>query len=247
MKILLSWSSGKDSAWALHLLNLKRPGAVAALLTTVNESVDRVAMHGVRREVLEAQARAVGLPLRIVPIPHPCPNEVYEARMRSAVERAVADGFTHAAFGDLYLEDVRRYREKQLEGSGLLPLFPVWGIPTDRLAHDMISAGLKARLSCVDMRILGPSFAGREFNATLVTDLPRGADPCGENGEFHTCVCDGPMFEGPVRLRVGRLEKREPFAWADLLLANGDARASETFPVATRSGDEVPAAHRLSD
>src|SRR6187551_78583 len=125
MKILLSWSSGKDSAWALHLLNLKRPGSVGALLTTVNESVDRVAMHGVRREVVEAQARAAGLPLRIVPIPHPCPDAVYEARMQVAIEQAVADGFTHAAFGDLYLEDVRRYREKQLAGSGLRRLFPV--------------------------------------------------------------------------------------------------------------------------
>ena len=221
MKILLSWSSGKDSAWALHVLNQKRPGAVAALLTTVNESVDRVAMHGVRREVLEAQALAAGLPLRIVQIPHPCPNEVYEDRMRSAVEQAVTDGFTHVAFGDLYLEDVRRYREQQLAGSGLAPLFPIWGIPTERLAHDMIGAGLKARVSCVDTRLIGPSFAGREFNATLVADLPRGVDPCGENGEFHTCVCDGPMFAGPVRLHVGRLEKREPFAWADLLLANG--------------------------
>ncbi len=228
MKILLSWSSGKDSAWALHVLNQKRPGAVAALLTTVNESVDRVAMHGVRREVLEAQALAAGLPLRIVQIPHPCPNEVYEDRMRSAVEQAVTDGFTHVAFGDLYLEDVRRYREQQLAGSGLAPLFPIWGIPTERLAHDMIGAGLKARVSCVDTRLIGPSFAGREFNATLVADLPRGVDPCGENGEFHTCVCDGPMFAGPVRLHVGRLEKREPFAWADLLLANGhDAQTSD--------------------
>ncbi len=222
MKILLSWSSGKDSAWALHLLNQRKRGAVGALLTTINESVDRVAMHGVRREVLEAQARAAGLPLRIVPIPHECPNEVYEARMQSAVQEAVADGFTHAAFGDLYLEDIRRYREQQLVGSGLSPLFPLWGMPTDRLAHDMIGSGLKARVSCVDTRRIGPSFAGREFNATLVADLPRGVDPCGENGEFHTCVCDGPMFTGPVRVRVGELEKRDPFAWADLLLANGD-------------------------
>jgi uncharacterized protein (TIGR00290 family) len=234
MKVLLSWSSGKDSAWALHVLNQKRPGAVAALLTTVNESVDRVAMHGVRREVLEAQARAAGLPLRIVPIPDPCPHDVYEARMRSAVAQSVADGFTHAAFGDLFLEDVRRYRETQLAGSGLKPLFPLWGIPTDRLAHDMIRAGLKARVACVDTRLIGPSFAGREFNATLVADLPRGVDPCGENGEFHTCVCDGPMFEGPVRLRVGALEKREPFAWADLLLANAGGVALNAD--VTRSG-----------
>jgi uncharacterized protein (TIGR00290 family) len=218
MKILLSWSSGKDSAWALHLLQKKRPGAVAGLLTTVNEAFDRVAMHGVRREVLEAQARATGLPLRVVSIPNPCPNEVYEARMRAAVQQAVAEGFTHAAFGDLYLEDIRRYREQQLAGSGLVPLFPVWGIPTDRLARDMISAGLRARLSCVDTRILGPSYAGREFNATLVDDLPAGVDPCGENGEFHTCVYDGPMFAGPIKLRTGEKEIREPFAWSDFEL-----------------------------
>jgi uncharacterized protein (TIGR00290 family) len=227
MKILLSWSSGKDSAWALHLLNLKRPGAVGALLTTVNESVDRVAMHGVRREVLEAQARAAGLPLRVVAIPHACSNEVYEARMQEAVEQAVADGFTHAAFGDLFLEDIRRYREKQLAGSGLTPMFPVWGIPTDLLAEQMMAAGLRARLSCVDMRVLGPSFAGREYNATLLADLPNGVDPCGENGEFHTCVCDGPMFNGPVRLDVGQLEKRDPFAWADLLLMNGNGASHQ--------------------
>jgi len=227
MKILLSWSSGKDSAWALHLLNLKRPGAVAALLTTVNESVDRVAMHGVRREVLEAQARAAGLPLRVVSIPHECPNAVYEARMQEAVAQAVACGFTHVAFGDLFLEEIRRYRETQLAGSGLTPLFPVWGIPTDRLAEQMMAAGLRARLSCVDMRVLGPSFAGREFNATMLADLPNGVDPCGENGEFHTCVCDGPMFNGPVRLDVGRLEKRDPFAWADLLLMNGNGTSPE--------------------
>ncbi|HTM02249.1 MAG TPA: hypothetical protein VL173_02000 [Vicinamibacterales bacterium] len=230
MKILLSWSSGKDSAWALHLLQRKHPGAVGALLTTVNEAMNRVAMHGVRREVLEAQANAAGLPLRVITIPHPCSNEIYESRMRAAVTEAVADGFTHAAFGDLFLEDIRRYRERQLAGSGLTPLFPVWGIPTDRLAHDMIGAGLKARLSCVDTRILGPSYAGREFNATLVADLPAGVDPCGENGEFHTCVYDGPMFEGPIRLHPGEKEIREPFAWADLTLAADDVRTS-AFPV----------------
>ena len=218
MKILLSWSSGKDSAWALHVLNLKRPGAVAGLITTVNEQVNRVAIHGVRREVLEAQATAAGLPLRVVPLPDPCTNDIYEERMRQAVRHAVADGFTHMAFGDLFLRDIRRYREAQLQGSGLTPMFPIWGIPTDRLAADMMAAGLRARLSCVDMRIIGPSFAGREFNATMLADLPAGVDPCGENGEFHTCVSDGPMFSGPLQLEVGRLEKREPFAWADLLL-----------------------------
>lgn len=219
MKILLSWSSGKDSAWALHVLNRKHPGSVAALLTTVNESENRVAMHGVRRSVLEAQARAAGLPLRVVPLPDPCPHEIYDARMRAAVAGAVAEGFTHAAFGDLFLEDIRRYREAQLAGSGLKPLFPLWGVPTARLAHDMMSAGLRARLSCVDTRVLGPSFAGREFNATMLADLPAGVDPCGENGEFHTCVSDGPMFSGPVRVSVGTRERRDPFAWADLQLA----------------------------
>jgi diphthamide synthase (EF-2-diphthine--ammonia ligase) len=153
MKVLLSWSSGKDSAWALHVLNREHPGAVAALLTTVNEAVDRVAMHAVRRDVLAAQARLAGLPLRIVPIPHPCPNEVYEARMAVAVGQAIADGFTHVAFGDLFLEDVRRYREERLAGTGLEPMFPVWGLPTAQLADEMIAHGLQARLSCVDTRV----------------------------------------------------------------------------------------------
>jgi uncharacterized protein (TIGR00290 family) len=226
VRILLSWSSGKDSAWALYLLQKNRPGAVAGLLTTVNETVDRVAMHGVRRDVLEAQAQALGLPLHVIPLPHPCSNDVYESRMRTAVREAAAAGYTHVAFGDLYLEDVRRYRERQLEGSGLVPMFPVWKIPTDILARDMIAAGLRARLSCVDTRVLGPSFAGRDFNATLIADLPKGVDPCGENGEFHTCVYDGPMFEQPLRLGVGDRETREPFVWADLILANDLAPAA---------------------
>jgi uncharacterized protein (TIGR00290 family) len=217
MKILLSWSSGKDSAWALHLLNQQYPGAVGALLTTVNEAMDRVAMHGVRRDVLEAQARAAGLPLRVVHIPHPCPNEIYEARMREAVAAAVADGFTHAAFGDLFLRDIRQYREDKLAGSGLEPLFPVWDMPTPQLARDMIAGGLKARIACVDTRILDSSFAGREFDADLLRDLPAGVDPCGENGEFHTCVYAGPMFREPMRIERGELVVREPFAWSELL------------------------------
>jgi uncharacterized protein (TIGR00290 family) len=217
MKILLSWSSGKDSAWALHLLNQQYPGAVGALLTTVNEAMDRVAMHGVRRDVLEAQARAAGLPLRVVHIPHPCPNEIYEERMREAVVAAVADGFTHAAFGDLFLRDIRQYREDKLAGSGLEPLFPVWDMPTPQLARDMIAGGLKARIACVDTRILDSSFAGREFDADLLRDLPAGVDPCGENGEFHTCVYAGPMFREPMRIERGELVVREPFAWSELL------------------------------
>ena len=218
MKVLLSWSSGKDSAWALHVLNRQHPGAVQALLTTVNEAVDRVAMHAVRREVLEAQARAAGLPLVVVPIPHPCPNEVYEARMKVAVAAAVAGGFTHVAFGDLFLEDVRRYRVERLAGTGLEPLFPVWGIPTGALADEMIAAGLRARIACVDTRVLDASFVGREFDRGLLADLPSGIDPCGENGEFHTCVYAGPMFKEPLTLEPGEVVTREPFVWRDLQL-----------------------------
>jgi diphthamide synthase (EF-2-diphthine--ammonia ligase) len=177
MKILLSWSSGKDSAWALHLLNRQHPGAVAALLTTVNEAMDRIAMHGVRRSVLEAQARAAELPLHVVYIPHPCPNDVYEAQMRTAIADAKANGFTHAAFGDLFLEDIRRYREEKLAGTGIEPLFPVWDIPTPHLAEEMIDGGLRARLACVDTRRIDRCFSGREFDRALLRELPASGDP----------------------------------------------------------------------
>jgi uncharacterized protein (TIGR00290 family) len=216
MKILLSWSSGKDSAWALHLLNQSHPGCVAGLLTSINESVDRVAMHGVRREVLEAQAASTGLPLRVVPIPHPCPNAIYEARMGAAVAAAASDGFTHAAFGDLFLEDVRQYRVDRLRGTGLEPLFPVWGIPTSELAEQMLDSGLRARLACLDTRVLDASLIGREWNRDLLRNLPPGTDPCGENGEFHTCVYAGPMFSHPLSLVLGEQVTREPFTWIDL-------------------------------
>jgi diphthamide synthase (EF-2-diphthine--ammonia ligase) len=194
-------------------------GAVAALLTTVNEAFDRVAMHAVRLDVLSAQARASGLPLRVVPIPHPCPNEVYEERMRAAVTAAVGDGFTHIAFGDLFLEDVRRYREERLAGTGLEPLFPVWGLPTRPLAEAMIDRGLQAHVSCVDTRVLDRAFVGRAFDRSLLNDLPPGVDPCGENGEFHTCVHAGPMFNEPIALEVGEIVERKPFVWADLALS----------------------------
>ena len=226
MKILLSWSSGKDSAWALHVLHQTHPGAVAGLLTTINESVQRVAMHAVRRDVLEAQAHAAGLPLRIVPIPDPCSNEEYEIRMRRCVGEVAGEGFTHVAFGDLFLEDVRRYRETHLAGTGLTPLFPLWRIPTRELARQMIDGGLRARLSCVDMRALDASFAGREFDVSLLADLPPGVDPCGENGEFHTCVYDGPMFAAPLAIDTGGAVTKPPFAWRDFtapLAGRGDA------------------------
>lgn len=218
MKIVLSWSSGKDSAWAMHVLNQKEPGRVAALLTTINENADRVAMHGVRRELLEAQANAAGLPLWTVPIPHPCSNEIYETRMREACARALADGFTHVAFGDLFLEDVRRYREERLAGTGLTPLFPVWGIPTRQLAHEMMAAGLRARLSVVDTRVLDASFVGREFDDQLLCDLPPTVDPCGENGEFHSFVCAGPMFRHAIDIELGETVTRDPFVFRDLCL-----------------------------
>ncbi len=216
MKILLSWSSGKDSAWALHVLNQQHPGAVAALLTTLNESVDRVAMHGVRREVLEAQATSVRLPLWQVPLPHPCSNDVYEARMREAMRRAVEEQFTHVAFGDLFLQDVRRYREDRLSGTGLDPLFPIWGVPTTQLAGGMIEAGLRARIACVDTRVLSASFVAREFDDELLRDLPADVDPCGENGEFHTCVYAGPLFRETLVLEAGETVTRDPFVWRDL-------------------------------
>lgn len=223
MKILMSWSSGKDSAFTLHTLNREHPGAVGALLTTLNEAYGRVAMHGVRSSVLEAQADAAGLPLWQVPLPDQCTNEVYDARMRDACARAVAEGFTHVAFGDLYLEDIRRYREERLAGSGLTPLFPLWGIPTRELAGQMLDAGLKATISVVDTRVLPAEFAGRAFDEALLADLPAGVDPCAENGEFHTCVHDGPMFRRPLVVTVGERVDRLPFVFRDIALTEGQA------------------------
>lgn len=220
MKILVSWSSGKDSAWMLHVLRQSHPDAVAGLLTTTNSAFDRVAMHGVRREVLEAQAWAAGLPLHEVPLPWPCSNDDYERIMRDANSALVRDGYTHVAFGDLFLEDVRQYRVDRLAGTGLTPLFPLWKTTDTRaLAQQMIAAGLKARLSTVDPRVLDASFAGREFDVALLGDLPATVDPCGERGEFHSCVHDGPMFASPVPLVAGEVVTRDGFVFADFGLA----------------------------
>lgn len=222
MKILLSWSSGKDSAWALHVLRgglRGSPGAeVAGLLTSLNETAGRVSMHGVREDVLRAQAAAAGLPLFTIPLPWPCTNEIYEARLRGAVQRAVADGFTHVAFGDLFLEDVRKYREERLAGTGLTPLFPIWGLPTPQLARDMIAGGLRARLSTIDPRIMPRELAGAPYDAALLARLPASVDPCGENGEFHTCVTAGPMFATPLDVTAGETVERDGFVYRDLLL-----------------------------
>ncbi len=223
MKVLVSWSSGKDSAWMLHLLRRQGRLEGAALLTTINETADRVAMHGVRRTLLEAQARAAGLPLRVIPLPHPCPNDVYEARMRTAVEQAVADGFTLAAFGDLFLQDVRAYRERQLADTGLAPLFPLWGRDTAALAREIVGAGVKATVTCVDTRALDRRFAGRRFDAALLAELPPGVDPCGERGEFHTVVTAGPMFDREIAVTPGSVVERDGFVFADVLPDELDA------------------------
>jgi uncharacterized protein (TIGR00290 family) len=219
MRTLLSWSSGKDSAWALHRLRRSPEIEVVALLTTLNSEFNRVAMHGVRREVLCAQAAAAGLPLWEVPLPWPCSNEDYESRMRDLCARAVAEGVEAIAFGDLFLRDVRQYRERQLAGTGLQPLFPLWEIPTAQLAREMIAGGLRAKISCVDHRVLAAEFAGREFDENLLAELLNGVDPCAENGEFHTCVYAGPMFREPLSLVVGEVVERDGFSYADLALA----------------------------
>ena len=218
-RVLLAWSSGKDSAFALHVLRKRDDVEVVGLLTTVNETHDRVAMHAVRRTLLEAQAAAAGLPLTLVRIPHPCSDVAYEAAMGRALEEARASGVVGVAFGDLFLEDIRRYREEKMAGTGLRPLFPLWGRPTAGLAREMLEAGLKARITCVDPRVLAGSFAGREFDLPLLADLPAGVDPCGENGEFHTFAWDGPMFGRPVPVRGGEVVARDGFVFADLLPA----------------------------
>lgn len=215
-KAWLCWSSGKDSAWALHVLRQRGEIEVVGLLTTVNAVHDRVAMHAVRVELLQAQADAIGLPLWKVPIPSPCSNQVYAAAMGNAIERAKAGGITVMAFGDLFLEDVRRYRETQLAGTGLTAVFPLWGLPTEALARAMIKAGVRARLTCVDPAQVPRTFAGREFDEELLRELPPSADPCGERGEFHTFAYAGPMFGQALSIRAGRIVEMDGFVFADL-------------------------------
>ena len=222
-RLVLSWSSGKDSAWALHRLrqggDYEGEYEIRGLLTTLNGAFDRVAMHSTRRALLEAQARAVGLPLYAVALPWPCSNFEYEAAMRGACEAAVADGVEAIAFGDLFLEDVRRYREDRLRGTGLKPVFPIWGLDTRRLAEEMIASGLRARIVCVDPKKLTREFAGREFDADFLRDLPAGVDPCGENGEFHSVVYAGPMFREAITIEAGEIVERDGFVFADVRLA----------------------------
>lgn len=220
-KAWLSWSSGKDSAWALHVTRQRGEVEVVALLTTVNALYGRVAMHAVRESLLEAQAQAVGLPLVKVPILSPCPNSIYEQAMAEAMARARAEGVCHVVFGDLFLEDIRKYREEKLAGCGMRPLFPVWGRDTARLAKEMVEGGLRAHLTCVDPRKLGAEFAGRVFDAALLADLPAGVDPCGENGEFHSYAFAGPMFGAPIAVEAGEVVERDGFVFRDLLPGPG--------------------------
>jgi uncharacterized protein (TIGR00290 family) len=218
-RILLSWSSGKDSAWSLHVLRRWAEYEVVGLLTTFNETAGRVAMHAVRRELVEHQAIAVGLPLWAVPLPWPCSNEQYESLMAETCRKAVATGIQGIAFGDLFLEDVRTYREKQMKDSGLEPIFPLWGLDTRTLAKEMIAQGLGARLTCIDTRKLDRSFVGRSYDEKLLLDLPEGIDPCGERGEFHSFVHAGPMFSTSINVSVGESVTREGFVFSDLVLS----------------------------
>jgi uncharacterized protein (TIGR00290 family) len=226
LKTLLSWSSGKDSAWALHALRQKPEIEVVGLVTTMNSAFDRVAMHGVRRSILEAQAAAAELPLHVVDLPWPCSNDEYERLMGDFVAAQVSKGIEAIAFGDLYLEDIRRYREEKLTNTGLRPLFPLWQIPTDELANDMIAGGLETYVSTVDPRRLPASFAGRRFDRSFLADLPEGVDPCGENGEFHTCVSAGPMFVHDVSITLGEVVERDGFVFADLVLQSTQSSQS---------------------
>lgn len=215
----LSWSSGKDSAWALHVLRQRGEYDVAGLLTTVNSAFDRVAMHGTRAAVLRAQAAATALPLLEIPLPWPCSNEQYEAVMRGVCDAAKRAGVEAMAFGDLYLEDVRRYREERLAGTGIAPVFPLWGRNTGELVREMLDSGLRARITCVDPRKVPASFAGRELDTELLDELPPGVDPCAENGEFHTCAYGGPMFSAAIGLKAGAIEEHDGFVFADFVLA----------------------------
>ena len=212
----MSWSSGKDSTLALHTARADLDLDVSALLVTVNAEADRVAMHAVRRTLVEAQAERLGLPLRVVELPSPCPNDVYETLMATEMAEATAAGVDHVIFGDPFLADVRAYREQALDGSGIAPIFPLWERPTDHLAREMLAAGIRAVLTCVDPTQLAAEFAGRQFDDDLLRDLPPTVDPCGERGEFHTFVYDGPGFSAPIDIEVGEVVERGGFVFCDV-------------------------------
>jgi uncharacterized protein (TIGR00290 family) len=220
----MSWSSGKDSTHALETVRDDPTITVTGLLVTLNADADRVAMHAVRRALLEAQADRLGLPLHLVEIPSPCPNEIYEAKMAVAMDAAIEEGVKAVVFGDLFLDDVRAYRERSLAGTGVEPLFPLWRRPTGELAHEMLASGIRAILTCVDPTKLAASFAGRRFDHELLADLPPGVDPCGERGEFHTFVWDAPGFSSPIDVRTGVVVERDGFVFCDVVAAGPDER-----------------------
>jgi uncharacterized protein (TIGR00290 family) len=213
----MSWSSGKDSAWALHRLQQDPEIDLVGLFCTVNTKFDRIAMHGVRVELLQKQAESIELPLDIIEIPYPCSNAEYEKIMGQFVEKVQQDNIDCFAFGDLFLEDIRSYREERLNGSGITPIFPIWGIPTDKLSREMVSGGLRAVITCVDPKQTPTEFIGEEFDGKLLDSLPETIDPCGENGEFHSFVFDGPMFKRPIEISVGEIVKRDDFLFADII------------------------------
>lgn len=215
--VLLSWSTGKDSAWAHHLLAQRDDVRIVALLTTFNRAADRVAMHAVRRRLVEEQAAQLRLPLWPVELPWPCSNADYEELMRGVCQRARTEGIAAVAFGDLFLRDIRAYREEQLRDTGLEPIFPVWDLPTKELASDMIAGGIRAKVTCVDPRKLDRSFAGCNFDAAFLDRLPPAVDPCGENGEFHTFVYDSPSFRHSIPVQMGEIVERDGFVFADVL------------------------------
>ncbi len=213
----MAWSSGKDSAWALHAVRQSREVEVVGLLTTITESFGRASMHGVRQSLVEAQAEALGLPLHRVHISSPCPNEAYDAAMRAALKPASAEGVTQVVFGDIALHDVRAYREERLREVGMEARFPLWMRETASLAREMVGGGLRAYVTCIDPQKLPREMAGRAYDESLLASLPESVDPCGENGEFHTFVWDGPMFAGPIDVRVGETVERDGFVFTDLL------------------------------
>jgi len=216
-RALLSWSSGKDSAWALHVLRERREVEVVGLLTTFNSAFARVAMHAVRDDLVRRQAKAVGLPLWRVSLPWPCPNDAYEPAMESALSHAKDADITHVAFGDLFLADIRSYREERMAAARMTPAFPLWDRDTADLARTMLSGGTRATVVCVDPNKLASAYCGREFDASFVADLPEGIDPCGEYGEFHTFAWDGPAFRWPIPIRRGEVVERDGFVFADVL------------------------------
>jgi uncharacterized protein (TIGR00290 family) len=219
-KTLLSWSSGKDSAWALHLLQ-QNPGIeILGLFTVINQKYNRVSMHATRFEMLEQQANAVGLPLHTINITDPCTNEQYDTAMRHFVMESASNGIECMAFGDLFLEDIRKYRESQLKGTGIEPIFPLWKIPTAELAEQMLSEGIEAYVSSVDLKKLPSYFAGRKWSRDLLKEFPQDCDPCGENGEIHTVVVGGPMFTKSIPIKIGEIVERNGFAYADIIPIN---------------------------